>query len=543
VSSQSKDLSARYAVWRSDACAFITEALVNPETGKSFVLYPEEAEFLRRAFTLTKEGRLPFTETLFSAPKKSGKTALAAMAMLYVIVVLGGPYAEGICLANDFEQAASRVFQAIARIVRASPLLRRAAKVEVSKITFNSTGATIIAVANDYAGAAGANPTISVFDELWGYTSERSRRLWDELVPPPTRKVACRLTVTYAGFEGESALLEDLYKRGASGKIIGKDLRATSDGLLAYITHELRAPWQSEEWRQSMVASLRPNQYLRMIENRWVTTESSFIELAAYDLCVDSEIRPILAQPRLSVWVGCDASVKHDSSALMVCCYDRSTKKVRVVKHYVWQPSSDSPLDFEATIEKTLLELCRAFYVREVRYDPYQMASSAQRLTKARVPMVEFPQTVGNLTEASSNLYDLIQGRNLTVYPDASLRLAISRAVAIESGRGWRITKEKASHKIDVVVALAQAALGAAKQEGRSKTTIRPLFGAPSGSVAAWRERGQARLRAERQIPVSGVVRVESVSAAPLGKIIAQNIEQGEIRGLRRGRGVALVSR
>ncbi|MGO8916849.1 MAG: hypothetical protein ACLQJR_13170 [Stellaceae bacterium] len=36
--------------------------------------------------------------------------------------------------------------------------------------------------------------------------------------------------------------------------------------------------------------------------------------------------------------------------------------------------------------------------------------------------------------------------------------------MAIETARGWRIAKEKASHKIDVVVALAQAALGAVLQ-------------------------------------------------------------------------------
>jgi phage terminase large subunit-like protein len=44
-------------------------------------------------------------------------------------------------------------------------------------------GSTITAIASDYAGAAGAHPVISVFDELWGYTSERSRRLWDEMIP------------------------------------------------------------------------------------------------------------------------------------------------------------------------------------------------------------------------------------------------------------------------------------------------------------------------------------------------------------------------
>ena len=538
MSKQPKDIAA----WRSDPVRFITEVLVNPETGRPFELYPEEVTFLRAALTLTPDGRLKFFELLFSGPKKSGKTALAAFAMLYVIVALGGPYAEGYCIANDFDQAQGRVFQAIARIVRASPLLAKGARIEVSRITFTSTGATITAIASDYAGAAGANPVFSTFDELWGYTSERARRLFDEMVPPPTRKVSARLTVTYAGFENESELLESLYKRGQSGKTIGTDLRATGDGLLMYWTHKLRAPWQTEAWREQMRASLRPNQFLRMIENRWVTTESSFIEMAAWDACLDGNIRPIVAQPRLPVWVGVDASYKHDSTAIAACAFDRSTKKVRVVKTYIFQPSPTDPLDFEATVEKTLIELCQSFRVREIRYDPYQLVAVAQRLTKARLPMVEFPQTSSNLTSASSNLYDLIQGKNLTVYPDAPLRLAISRSVASESGgRGWKITKEKASHKIDVVVALAQAALGAAKQEGRFKTTIGPLFGS-SSPLAAWRARGEAKLREQRETPISGI-RAEPVSAAPLSKVLAQNIEDGEIKGLRRRRGSLGISR
>jgi|GraSoiStandDraft_41_1057321.scaffolds.fasta_scaffold3127412_1 phage terminase large subunit-like protein len=40
-------------------------------------------------------------------------------------------------------------------------------------------------------------------------------------------------------------------------------------------------------------------------------------------------------------------------------------------------------------------------------------------------------------------------------------RRAVSRAVAVETTRGWRISKDKQSHKIDVVVALAMAALAA----------------------------------------------------------------------------------
>jgi hypothetical protein len=59
-------------------------------------------------------------------------------------------------------------------------------------------------------------------------------------------------------------------------------------------------------------------------------------------------------------------------------------------------------------------------------------------------------------------------GRNFAVYPDAGIRLAISRAVGIEGSRGWKISKDKQAHKIDVVVALGMAALAAVKAQGQS---------------------------------------------------------------------------
>jgi hypothetical protein len=93
------------------------------------------------------------------------------------------------------------------------------------------------------------------------------------------------------------------------------------------------------------------------------------------------------------------------------------------------------------------------------------MVSTAQRLTKAGLPMCEFTQTVPNLTEATQNLYDLIKGRNFRAYPSEETRLAVSRAVAIESSRGWRIGKLNQSHRIDFVVALAMAAISAVKQD------------------------------------------------------------------------------
>jgi hypothetical protein len=74
--------------------------------------------------------------------------------------------------------------------------------------------------------------------------------------------------------------------------------------------------------------------------------------------------------------------------------------------------------------------------LRKALFDPWQMQATAQRLTRLGVKVEEFPQSPANLTTASQNLYELIQGQGLVVYPDADLRLAISRAVAIETPRG-----------------------------------------------------------------------------------------------------------
>src|SRR5262249_60346038 len=134
---------------------------------------------------------------------------LAALVMITMVLLYGSRFAEGYCVANDLEQAQSRVFLMVKRIVEASPLLRATARITTDRVLFPALDASIVAIASDAPSAAGGNPTISVFDELWGAVSERSRRLFDEMITSPARKISCRLTVSYAGFSGESILLEE----------------------------------------------------------------------------------------------------------------------------------------------------------------------------------------------------------------------------------------------------------------------------------------------------------------------------------------------
>ena len=446
--------------WRREPIRFIEQILRDPETGQPFNLFNAERQFFEHAWQRTEDGRLVYPEQCFGAIKKSGKTGLAGAHVLTTTCLFGGRYSEAYCIANDYEQAQGRVFQAIKRMCETSPHLARETEITQGRITFPETGATITAISGDAASVAGAAPLISSFDELWGYTSERSRRRWDEMVQIPTRKISCRLTTTYAGFSGEFVLLEELHKRGMAQPEIAPGLHA-GDGLLLAWHHAPIAPWQTERWIAEMRRSLRPNQFLRMIENRFVTTEGDFVPLAKWDDCVDPNLGHTVSNPVLPIWVGIDASVKHDSTAIVAVTWNKKAQQVRLVTHRVFQPSPDAPLNFEATIEATVLDLARRFQLRKVLFDPYQMQATAQRLTAAGIKIEEFPQSSPNLTAASQNLYDLIMSGSLRCYPDAAMRVALSRCVAVETPRGWRIAKEKVSHKIDVIVALAMAAYAA----------------------------------------------------------------------------------
>jgi phage terminase large subunit-like protein len=362
--------AAALARWRGEPVSFIEQVLRDPETNRPFQLFEAQRQFFAHAWRTDDTGRLLYPEQCFAAPKKSGKTAIAALHLLTTTILFGARFAEGYALANDLEQAQGRVFQAARRICEASPLLRREAEITQTRITFPQTGAVIQAIGADYAGAAGSNPVVSSFDELWAFASERGRRLFDEMIPPPTRKIACRLTTTYAGFSGESVLLEELYKRGVAEPEIAPNLHA-GGGLLMAWHHEPVAPWQDEKWLSEMRRSLRPNQYLRMIENRFVTSESPFISMAAWDRCVDPGLSPVSVDNGLRIYVGIDASTKHDSSAVVACTWDRKAQQVRLIFHRVFQPSPDEPLDFEQTIERTVLDLRERFLLKKCLYDPY----------------------------------------------------------------------------------------------------------------------------------------------------------------------------
>ena len=145
------------------AASFIADVLIDPETGRPFVLLPAEKLFLKHAFKTSKDGRLLYPELVYSCPKKSGKTSFAAMLLLYATLHFG-KFGEGYALANNFEQAQGRVFAMAKRIVEASPALAKVSHDHGEPDRVQSAESHHYRhISSDAAGAAGSNPCISTF--------------------------------------------------------------------------------------------------------------------------------------------------------------------------------------------------------------------------------------------------------------------------------------------------------------------------------------------------------------------------------------------
>src|SRR5215831_12149556 len=125
--------SSALARWRQAPVSFIETVLVNPETRRPFELLPAERAFLAHAFKLDANGRLLYPEQVYSRPKKSGKTTFAALHVLTLTLLFGGAYPEATLCANDQEQARGRVFEMVRRIIEASPVLKREARLTESR--------------------------------------------------------------------------------------------------------------------------------------------------------------------------------------------------------------------------------------------------------------------------------------------------------------------------------------------------------------------------------------------------------------------------
>lgn len=466
------------------------------DTQEPIVLMPHQKAILRYALARGQDGRFRFNTVIYSCPKKSGKTAIAGLVAQWAAETWGR-YGEILCIGNDADQARERAFKNIRESIELSPgyIQRIEAvpgrwKLSSKQIRCLSTGTIVKAIATDYQGEAGANPILTVWTELWGFIQKASLRFWAEMAPSPTRPASMRWIETYAGYEGESQLLWNLYETVVlqGRQLTAGELNALgafgeapnpSDLVPCWVNESARMfaywdqgqmarrmPWQlgeaGNEYYASEAATQTPQQMTRLHDNKWISAESSFIEMVWWDAC--EKPLPLRAGEQTPLVVALDASVTGDCFGIVGVSRDPDQLEppgVAVRFARKWNPPASGKGINYAEIEAFVRQIYATFNVVEFAYDPYQLHDMAMRMTNAGIGWWrKFGQGEERLI-ADKNLYDLIVQRRIRHDGDGALREHIANCnakQAADEDTRLRIIKKAESRKIDLAVCLSMAA-------------------------------------------------------------------------------------
>jgi phage terminase large subunit-like protein len=449
--------------------------------GRTIDLLPHQEALLRLFTSPGPDSRRP-KNLIYSAVKKSGKTAMAALIARH-FAKTGPPMGEIYCAANDLDQATNRVFQAVRQSIELDPGAREQWQIREHELR-SSNGTFIRALASDYKGEAGANPRLTVWTELWGFEHERARRLFEELTPVPIQE-SLRVVETSAGYEGQSDLLRDLFDLGKAGRqmsagelaqVTGAPLGCfveapNPDSLVPIWWNEpaslvmywdegvaaRRMPWQrgdeGAQYYAEQEKTLRPSQFRRLHLNEWAESEEAFIPIAWWDACED-EIPEL--DSRTSLVLGVDGAVSGDSFAIVgVTRHPARHDDVAVRLWGLWEPPPGGKIDFQEPYRE-LLELIDRYNVVKICYDPFQLEHFMQRLA-SRVWASAFDQGAER-NIADKTLFDLIRDRRIGHCGPAEIRQHLLNANARITGDSrMRIEKRVERLKVDLAVALAMA--------------------------------------------------------------------------------------
>jgi phage terminase large subunit-like protein len=456
-----------------------------------------------------------FQTLVYSTVKKSGKTAVAAMVARWIAETWGS-HTEVYCMANDLEQARGRIYQAALTSIEEDPRYARADKgiagmwrIIERQALHIPTHSTIKAVSADYKGEAGSNPVASLWSELWGFSSEAGQRLWEELTPVPTRPRSIRYVETYAGYEGESSILNDLEDR-----VKKEGRRLTRDELiplglswpfppsqpLPFFVHTpsrtfaywdegedaRRMPWQTPQYYVAQQSDLRPTAYERLHLNKRVSATDEFIQAEWWDRLVTPEAAkpPGRNEPLI---IGADAGVTGDCTGLVAVSRDpKAPDNVLQRLSRVWYPPPGKALDYSLTIEPVLRQWCtghihplteqcdthskvdvlgkcvptQPYNVVQVAYDQYQLHDLMTRIRNEAVAWCHPFSQMGDRMTADKALFDMIRDQRIHHTGDADLREHILNAgakVPADDNTRLRLVKKSNKAKIDLAVCLSMA--------------------------------------------------------------------------------------
>lgn len=437
--------------------------------------------------------RTAYTEV----PRKNGKSTLSSGVALYMLAADGEPGAEVYSAATTRDQARI-VFGDAQKMVKKDAELREGLGLQVAAAAIfqPDSSSTFKALSRDQDGNLdGLNIHCAVIDELHGH---KDRGVWDVTeTGTGARKQSLLWSITTSGFNRAGICYE---QRIYVTKILDRvHVDETYFGIIFTID-------EGDDWRDPEVwakanpnygVSVEPddlkrkatkaekmaaaqNNFLTKHLNVWVNADTSWMNMPAWEKCGDPSLSDADFEGE-ECTAACDLASKIDIAArvkLFRRVLDGLPHYYLFANFYLpedaLEESSNSQysgwakdghltltdgaaIDF-GEIEADLQNDARRFSIAAAGFDPWQSAQIMTRLSGEGMPVVEYRQTVQNMSEPMKELEALVLDGRFHHTGCPVLTWMVSCVVChTDAKENIYPRKERPENKIDGVVAAIMA--------------------------------------------------------------------------------------
>lgn len=457
-----------------------------------------------------------FREAYIEVPRKNAKSTLSSGVCLYMLAADGEQGAEVYSAATTRDQARI-VFDDSKAMAERSPGLRVHCGVAIMQhsLTVAATASRFAPLAAEGSTLDGLNVHFACIDELHAH---KTRAVYDVIdTARGAREQSLLWSITTGGTDRSGICYE---RRTHVVKVLGGVITDPALFGVIYTIDDRDDPFDPGTWAKAnpnwgtsvlpddMAAAARKaeampsalNNFLTKRLNVWVSGESPWLDMRAWDKCGDPALRDLAAHHGSRAWIGLDLAQKRDFAALSLVFETdmpvagpdgvHTPRRVWAVCTRLYlnelaiQESGNAHLqgwarqgyvqvtdgdltDFDVVADD-LRRLCRDFDVQEIAFDPALSMYFAGKLIEEGLPLVEITQRALFFTQPLLQVENMVHEGILRHDANPVMAWMVSNLVVkVSKFNELRApTKERPENKIDGPIAMLMA-LGRAMPGGR----------------------------------------------------------------------------
>jgi phage terminase large subunit-like protein len=435
-----------------------------------------------------------FREGYVEVPRKNAKSTLSSGLLLFMLAADGEHGAECYSAATTRDQARI-VFDDAKAMAERTPDLRTYLGVAIMQhsLTVAQTASKAAPLAAEGSTLDGLNVHFACIDELHAH---KTRAVYDVIdTARGAREQSLLWNITTAGTDRSGICYE---RRTHVSKVLGGVIEDQTMFGVIYTIDDGDDPYHPASWakanpnwgksvlRDDMEAAARKaeampsalNNFLTKRLNVWVSGESAWMDMRAWDRCSEKSLRNLSDFAGAKVWIGLDLAQKKDFAALCLVfeidgvwnvCTRLYLNELAIQESgnahlsgwarqgYVQMTDGDIT-DFDVVADD-LRKFCRMFDVQEIAFDPALSMYFAGKLIEEGLPLVEITQRALFFTPPLLQVENLVLEKKLRHDGNPVMNWMVSNLVVkVSKFNELRSpTKERPENKIDGPMAMLMA--------------------------------------------------------------------------------------